>query len=129
MKAPVAIYKVKSTGQKRALRTAKDGRLFVERFGGPMNPSTSKNFGPLQLLMLKDAQANGEIEWIKTPQTPYHVWHICTCQDCAPHVNNDPTMIRSGGRIKTHHQSTFDEHLRYVENEDIGTFPTIEDKS
>ena len=53
--------------------------------------------------------------WIveKSPPSQYHVWHICYCDKCA----------EVGGRVKDHSQGTWNDHLRYVPNHRLFTFP------
>lgn len=63
----------------------------------------------------KTVAPDEKMEWIKTPQTPYHVWHICFCPKCT----------KSGGRIWSHSQADWDNHLRYVDNGDVFTYPTV----
>ena len=85
------------------------------------------NFTPGSLRALKHLQQKGEITWLKTPQSHYHVWHICTCSKCCPEVLGSIYGERSGGRVWDHSQASFNEHLRFVGPDDLGTFPTVEE--
>jgi len=56
----------------------------------------------------------------------YHVWHICTCYECTmPITGGWEHGKRIGGRVWDHSQGAWNEHLRYVENDKIFTFPTV----
>jgi len=125
----LAIYRIKKTGGRVALMPNVFGQIFIARLDHDGIPSgATADFTPTALSLLKEQQANGGIEWIKTPQTPYDVWHICTCEDCCP-PSAGIYKGRSGGTIKTHSQGDWDSHLRGVDNKDIGTFPTIQNRT
>lgn len=85
------------------------------------------SFTPGSLTVLKRLQQDGEIIWLKTPQSRYHVWHICVCPKCCPESMGGCYTSRSGGRIWDHSQASFNEHLRFVDPDDLGTFPTVEE--
>jgi hypothetical protein len=48
----------------------------------------------------------------EAPCSIYHCWHVCTCKECG-----------QSGRVWDHSQASWDDHLRYVDNEHVHTFP------
>jgi hypothetical protein len=67
----------------------------------------------LNKLYLKFVQ--NEMKIIKSPKSPYHVWHVCMCNDC----------MNVGGRIFSHSQGDWDSHLRFVEPDNVFDFESI----
>lgn len=108
------------TGPKIALKTTTFGTLY--QMG-----HRAFSFTPGSLRVLKRLQQKGELTWLKTPQSHYHVWHICVCPECCPEILGGTYGARSGGKIWDHSQASHDEHLRYVDPDDLGTFPTVEE--
>jgi len=76
---------------------------------------------PGGLRLLKRVYRSGNLAWLKTPQTHYHIWHICICPRCRAYNTH------VGGRVWDHSQASFNEHLRFVDPDNLGTFPTIEE--
>ena len=107
------------TGPKVTLKTTTFGTLY--QVG-----NRAFSFTPGSLKVLKQLQQRGEITWLKTPRSHYHVWHICVCPECCPESVGGCYTTRSGGKIWDHSQASFNEHLRFVDPDDLGTFPTVE---
>jgi len=57
----------------------------------------------------------------KQPGILYDVWHVCYCDKCKSR--------ESRGRVWTHSQADWNQHLRYVDADKIATFPTIKRES
>ena len=115
-----AIYEVIKTGKTYGLIPTITGHFYRQG----INNSYSSAITPLSVKMLHEDTKEGLIRWIKTPKTPYHCWHICTCGKCSPLVAGDIFKSRSSGKIWSHSQADWDEHLRFVSNELIFTFPS-----
>ena len=81
----------------------------------------------LQTIRLwRDSFLDKSMRVIKSPQSPYHLWHICMCDSC---TFLDPIWETvAGGRIWTHSQGDWDSHLRQAPNDRVFTFQTV-DKS
>lgn len=63
-----------------------------------------------------EAIANGEMTVKQSPYPMYHCWHICFCDECE----------QVGGKVFDHSQGAWNEHLRYVPNDRLFTFPSAE---
>ena len=116
-----AIYEVIKTGKTYGLNPTITGHFYRQG----INNSYSSDITPLSVKMLYEDTKDGLIRWVKTPKTAYHCWHICTCDKCSPHVIGDIFKSRSSGKVWTHSQSDWDEHLKFVSNELVFTFPSI----
>jgi len=113
----------RDTGPEISLKTTMLGTLYMEG-------SQAFSFTPDTLRTLNRLQQRGELTWLRTPQSHYHVWHICVCPECCPAHQGSPRNSynpRSGGKVWDHSQASFNAHLRYVDPDDLGTFPTIEE--
>ena len=101
------------------LKTGALGTLYLEG-------KHASSFTPGGLSLLKRVYQDGNLTWLKTPQSHYHIWHICTCPECCPEVQGSIYGERSGGKVWDHSQASFNEHLRFVDPDNLGTFPTVE---
>ena len=120
----VVIYRLKRNGKRIALVPDNRGSLYISRLdhdgiaAGGTGPFTRHG-----LRLLKELDAKGGIEWLKTPQTEYSCWHICCCDECCPPVmGGSSETSREGARVVP----CGDEHLKHVRPELRGTFPTPE---
>lgn len=116
----LAIYEVIKTGKTYGLNPTITGHFYRQG----INNSYSSNITPLSIKCLSEDTKDGSIRWIKTPTSPYHCWHICTCDKCAPPIMGDIFGEKSSGKIWTHSQGDWDSHLKHVSNDKIFTFPS-----
>jgi len=119
IKTAVAIWRRKSNGIVIGLMPSTPVGFFQKVFHDPTRPEMAHrafDFTPTSITWLAEDASKGEIEFLKTPATPYHVWHICYCPEC-------------NGRVWSHSQGDWDNHLRYVDPRYIGSLPSIEPKS
>lgn len=116
----LAIYEVIKTGKTYGLNPTITGHFYRQG----INNSYSSNITPLSIKCLSEDTKEGLIRWIKTPASPYHCWHICTCDKCAPPIMGDIFGGKSSGKIWTHSQGDWDSHLKHVSNDKVFTFPS-----
>jgi len=111
----VAIWQQKRTGKYTAIVQTRFG-LFEYRldYDGMFAWGATADLPDYIMRMIADDYKDGSVNFVKTPQTCYHVWHICYCDKC-------------NGRVWSHSQGDWDSHLRYVDNDKIFTFPSNED--
>lgn len=95
-------------GGHRTVARHRNGGLFVV-FGVPLTTQLAKTYA--------DSVQSGELKIVQSPTTPYHCWHICTCEQC----------VRVGGRFFDHSQESFNVHLRFVPNKCLHTFPNAKE--
>lgn len=121
----LAVYRVNRTGKRYELRGTVTGNFYEQ---GLDDRTYSRSMGPDQVRWLQQDTVTGEITWLQTPHGYYHCWHVCTCAKCAPAVLGSIWGERSSGKVWSHSQADWDDHLRYVENAAIYTFPAATSK-
>ena len=110
----VAVYRQKRTGKRDAIMPVINGGFYQYRldYDGIFAWGATADLPDYIMRMIQDDSKEGNIEWLKTPKTNYHVWHICYCDKC-------------GGKVWTHSQGDWDSHLKYVDNDKVITFPSV----
>jgi len=74
----------------------------------PLVPPVSALLTMEMAAILRRAVWGGLATVVKAPNTFYAVWHLCFCSRCQ-------------GSPQDHSQGTWDEHLRYVDNDLVFT--------
>ena|SRR3990167_2044351 len=113
-----AVFQAKSNGHRKALRATIGGGLYGEYldYDGLFAGGATFSFNRNRAKWWAEDVRDGDLTVIQSPQTLYHVWHICFCAECEPW----------GGRIWDHSQGTWDSHFRTkVEPSNVFTFPTV----
>ena len=110
----IAVFYNKRTGKRTAIMPTVYGGIYEYRldYNGMFAWGATADFGKIAATITTDLQKQGDIIWQKTPRSNYHIWHICYCEEC-------------NGKIWTHSQSDWNSHLKYVDNENVFTFPSV----
>jgi len=108
----IAVYEQKRSGKHNAIVQTRFG-VFEYRidYEGVFAWGATASLPDYIMRGVQQDSNEGMLEWVKTPRTNYHVWHICYCPEC-------------NGRGWTHSQGDWDSHLRTVDNSKLFTFPT-----
>jgi hypothetical protein len=115
IKGAVAVYRNTRNGKRTAIMPCQYGGFWQYRldYDGLFAWGATADLPDYIVKWLAEDTRSGLIVWEKTPDTAYHVWHLCFCGKCK-------------GKVWTHSQGDWDSHLRYVANECVYTFPTAE---
>jgi len=108
----IAVFKQRRTGKHTAIMQTRFG-MFEYRldYDGMFAWGATADLTDYIMRLIQDESMKGNIEWLKTPQTNYHVWHICYCEEC-------------NGKVWTHSQEDWNSHLKRIDNDKIFTFPS-----
>lgn len=71
------------------------------------------SMSPMVASIMQDNVAEGLVTVLDAPCMIYHCWHLCMCPKCEG----------IGGRVFDHSQGTWNDHLRYVDNGRLFTYP------
>ena len=121
MNDPIAVFQCLN-GTQKALYLNVHGRLFQGTIkGGELKNTQSLTLPVLRLW--RDSILDRSMWVVKSPQSPYHVWHICMCDECT--ILDQIWETVAGGRVWTHSQGDWDSHLRQAPNDRVFTFATV----
>ena len=89
----------------------KDSRLYHVL---QLHEYTAQKIDRSTLILIDYMQKEKRLHWLYTRDRVYHCFHVCLCKKCRA----------LNGKIYTHSQANWDGHLRYVDTDDVFTFPT-----
>ncbi len=110
-----AVFESLYNHKRTAINQTVFGGFYIERldYDGLFMSGATSDINPTLLGLFQNPEF---YKCVKSPESLYHVWHICLCLECE----------KKGGRFFNHSQSSFNEHLRFINPTDLFTFHTVQ---
>ena len=119
----IAIFQY-ANGKRKSIKSTVLGGIYSEwlDYNGLFAAGATSDITANFLRGLEYDCKSGEVKVLQSPHNLYHCWHVCTCGECE---SGEDIWGKFGGKVWSHSQGDWDSHLRYVANDRVFTFPSV----